>query len=51
MINWRGLPQCLAIDERLHGSIASSLRGNLLSEDDQFRKLDVMLETAAKVWG
>jgi 5-methyltetrahydropteroyltriglutamate--homocysteine methyltransferase len=30
---------------------ASSLRGNLLAEDEQFRKLDVMLETAAKVWG
>jgi hypothetical protein len=25
--------------------------GNLLSEDEQFRKLDVMVETAAKVWG
>jgi hypothetical protein len=25
--------------------------GNLLTEDEQFRKLDVMLETAAKVWG
>lgn len=35
-------PQC---------GFASSLRGNLLSEDDQFRKLEVMLETAAKVWG
>ena len=35
-------PQC---------GFASSIRGNLLSEDDQFRKLDVMLETAAKVWG
>ena len=35
-------PQC---------GFASSLRGNLLSEDDQFRKLDVMLQTAAKVWG
>jgi 5-methyltetrahydropteroyltriglutamate--homocysteine methyltransferase len=35
-------PQC---------GFASSLRGNLLSESDQFRKLDVMLETAAKVWG
>jgi 5-methyltetrahydropteroyltriglutamate--homocysteine methyltransferase len=35
-------PQC---------GFASSLRGNLLSEDDEFRKLDVMLETAAKVWG
>lgn len=30
---------------------ASSLRGNLLSEEEQFRKLDVMLETARKVWG
>ena len=35
-------PQC---------GFASSLRGNLLSEDDQFRKLDVMMETAARVWG
>jgi 5-methyltetrahydropteroyltriglutamate--homocysteine methyltransferase len=35
-------PQC---------GFASSLRGNLLSESDQFRKLDVMLETAEKVWG
>ncbi|HUF42449.1 MAG TPA: methionine synthase [Verrucomicrobiae bacterium] len=35
-------PQC---------GFASSLRGNLLSESDQFRKLDVMLETGAKVWG
>lgn len=35
-------PQC---------GFASSLRGNLLSEEEQFRKLDVMLETARKVWG
>ena len=35
-------PQC---------GFASSIRGNLLSEDEQFRKLDVMKETAAKVWG
>ncbi len=35
-------PQC---------GFASSLRGNLLSEDDQFRKLDVMLETTARIWG
>lgn len=35
-------PQC---------GFASSLRGNLLTEDEQFRKLDVMLETAGKVWG
>ncbi len=35
-------PQC---------GFASSLRGNLLSEDDQFRKLDIMLETARKTWG
>ena len=35
-------PQC---------GFASSIAGNLLSEDEQFRKLDVMLETAAKVWG
>jgi len=35
-------PQC---------GFASSIRGNLLTEDDQFRKIDVMLETARKVWG
>jgi 5-methyltetrahydropteroyltriglutamate--homocysteine methyltransferase len=35
-------PQC---------GFASSLRGNLLSEDEQFRKLEVMLDTAARVWG
>ena len=35
-------PQC---------GFASSLRGNLLTEEEQFRKLDVMLETAKKVWG
>lgn len=35
-------PQC---------GFASSLRGNLLSEDDQFRKIDVMLATAANAWG
>jgi 5-methyltetrahydropteroyltriglutamate--homocysteine methyltransferase len=35
-------PQC---------GFASSIMGNLLSEDEQFRKLDVMLETAVKVWG
>jgi 5-methyltetrahydropteroyltriglutamate--homocysteine methyltransferase len=35
-------PQC---------GFASSLRGNLLTEDEQFRKLDVMLDTARKVWG
>ena len=35
-------PQC---------GFASSLRGNLLSEDEEFRKLDVMLETARRVWG
>ena len=35
-------PQC---------GFASSLMGNLLSEDDQWRKLDVMLETATQVWG
>jgi 5-methyltetrahydropteroyltriglutamate--homocysteine methyltransferase len=34
-------PQC---------GFASSLRGNLLTEDEQFRKLAVMLETARKVW-
>ena len=35
-------PQC---------GFASSIRGNLLTEDEQFRKLDAMLETAEKVWG
>jgi 5-methyltetrahydropteroyltriglutamate--homocysteine methyltransferase len=35
-------PQC---------GFASSMLGNLLSEDEQFRKFDVMLETATKVWG
>lgn len=34
-------PQC---------GFASEIGGNLLSEDDQWRKLDVMLETAARVW-
>jgi len=34
-------PQC---------GFASSIRGNLLTEDEQFQKLDVMLETARKVW-
>lgn len=35
-------PQC---------GFASSIMGNLLSEDAQWRKLDVMMETAAQVWG
>ncbi len=35
-------PQC---------GFASSIMGNLLTEDEQFRKLDVMLETATKIWG
>jgi 5-methyltetrahydropteroyltriglutamate--homocysteine methyltransferase len=35
-------PQC---------GFASDLRGNLISEDDQWRKLDLMMETARKVWG
>jgi 5-methyltetrahydropteroyltriglutamate--homocysteine methyltransferase len=35
-------PQC---------GFASSIMGNLLSEDEQFRKLEVMVETATKVWG
>ena len=34
-------PQC---------GFSSDMAGNLLSEDDQWRKLDVMLETAAQVW-
>lgn len=35
-------PQC---------GFASGIGGNLLSEDDQWRKLDIMLETARRVWG
>jgi 5-methyltetrahydropteroyltriglutamate--homocysteine methyltransferase len=35
-------PQC---------GFASGIAGNLLTEDEQWRKLDVMMETAAKVWG
>lgn len=35
-------PQC---------GFASVIGGNLLSHDDQWRKLEVMLETAEKVWG
>jgi len=35
-------PQC---------GFASSLPGNLLTEDEQWRKLDVMMETARQVWG
>jgi 5-methyltetrahydropteroyltriglutamate--homocysteine methyltransferase len=35
-------PQC---------GFASSIRGNLLTEDEQFRKVDIMLKTAQRVWG
>jgi 5-methyltetrahydropteroyltriglutamate--homocysteine methyltransferase len=35
-------PQC---------GFASGIGGNLLAEDEQWRKLDVMLETARQVWG
>jgi len=35
-------PQC---------GFASDLPGNLISEDDQWRKLDVMHETARQIWG
>jgi len=35
-------PQC---------GFASSLAGNRLSEADQWRKIDVMLEAAARIWG
>jgi 5-methyltetrahydropteroyltriglutamate--homocysteine methyltransferase len=35
-------PQC---------GFASGIGGNLLSEDEQWRKLEVMLETARQVWG
>ena len=38
--SWRSSPQC---------GFASSMRGNLLTEDEQFRKVDVMLETARRV--
>jgi 5-methyltetrahydropteroyltriglutamate--homocysteine methyltransferase len=34
-------PQC---------GFASDMQGNLITETDQWRKLDVMLETAQKVW-
>jgi 5-methyltetrahydropteroyltriglutamate--homocysteine methyltransferase len=35
-------PQC---------GFASDMQGNLITTDDQWRKLDVMLETARQVWG
>lgn len=35
-------PQC---------GFASGIAGNLLTEDEQWRKIDVMLETARQVWG
>ena len=35
-------PQC---------GFASGIGGNLLSEDEQWRKLEVMLETAQQIWG
>jgi len=35
-------PQC---------GFASTMEGNLLSEDDQWRKLKLVVDTAAKVWG
>lgn len=35
-------PQC---------GFASGIAGNVLTEDEQWRKLDVMLEAAAQVWG
>ncbi len=35
-------PQC---------GFASGIGGNVLAEDEQWRKLEVMLETARKVWG
>ena len=35
-------PQC---------GFASGIGGNFLTEDEQWRKLDVMLETARRVWG
>ena len=35
-------PQC---------GFASTIQGNILTEDDQWRKIDVMMQTAAAVWG
>jgi 5-methyltetrahydropteroyltriglutamate--homocysteine methyltransferase len=35
-------PQC---------GFASTMEGNLLSEDDQWAKLRLVVETARKVWG
>ncbi len=35
-------PQC---------GFASTMEGNLLSEDDQWRKLELVVETARRVWG
>ena len=35
-------PQC---------GFASGIAGNLLTEDEQWAKLDVMMETARQVWG
>ena len=35
-------PQC---------GFASGIGGNLLSEDEQWRKLEVMLAVAGRVWG
>jgi 5-methyltetrahydropteroyltriglutamate--homocysteine methyltransferase len=35
-------PQC---------GFASTMEGNLLTEDDQWRKLKLVVDTAAKVWG
>ncbi|MFQ5682614.1 MAG: 5-methyltetrahydropteroyltriglutamate--homocysteine S-methyltransferase, partial [Candidatus Binatia bacterium] len=35
-------PQC---------GFASTIEGNLLTEDDQWRKLKLVVDTAAKVWG
>jgi 5-methyltetrahydropteroyltriglutamate--homocysteine methyltransferase len=34
-----------------HCGFASSVVGNLISEDDQRRKLEVGVETARRVWG
>jgi len=35
-------PQC---------GFASTMEGNLLTEDDQWRKLKLVVDTAGKVWG
>jgi hypothetical protein len=42
---------CSILDKDENTCFASSLRGNLLTEDEQFHNLNVMLETATRLWG